>query len=69
MAGDYSLSRCGWSWVRREECWGGGAGGRGWRKARADWRNEKRFISKNREGAGLNVKEEGRNLKGRVGRS
>lgn len=34
------------------------------RKARADWRNGKGFIGKNRGGAGLVIKEAGRNLKG-----
>ena len=52
-------------WVelgRREECWGGGAGGRGWRKFRADWRN-KMFIRENRGEVGPNIKEEGQNRK------
>ena len=63
MAGGLLAERL---WVelgRREECWGGGAGGRGWRKFRADWRNKKIFIRENRGEVGPNIKEEGQNRK------
>ena len=63
MAGGLLAERL---WVelgRREECWGGGAGGRGWRKFSADWRNKKIFIRENRGEVGPNIKEEGQNRK------
>lgn len=61
---------CGWSWGgegdKRAEA--GGAGGRGHRKTRTDWRNRKRFFGANRGGAELIIKLTGRTLRG-TGRS